>query len=147
MLMNIADHAKKSNLTKIIEDLGGSVTSDGRSLGDITCLAKRKLQRRQIYKMDYIVKDVEYELKYRTYLRNTIVKARANPGGLLKGFEVCLATHVQPPVSTMSAIVRSAGGNVIRSVEKAKDSRKTMSAVKKGIATFSNEWFMNCVMK
>lgn len=48
---------------------------------------------------------------------------------------------------------------MIGSVEKAKDSGKTifvaseegmeeaLSAVKKGIATFSNEWFMNCVMK
>ncbi|KAL7587641.1 hypothetical protein Lser_V15G38703 [Lactuca serriola] len=103
-------------------------------------------------------KHVEMDLS-NIYLRNTIVKARENPGGLLKGFEVCLATHVQPPVSTMSAIVRSTGGNVIRSFEKAKDLGKTifvaseegmeeaLSAVKKGIATFSNDWFMNCVMK
>ncbi|KAL7587639.1 hypothetical protein Lser_V15G38701 [Lactuca serriola] len=183
MLMNIADDAKKSNLTKIIEDLGGSVTSDGRvSTHVITGKVRKTLnfctalcsgawvispawlkesfrQGRFVDERDYIVKDVEYELKYRTELKNTVVKARANPGGLLKGFEVCLAAHVQPPVSTMSAIVRSAGGNVIGSVEKAKDSGKTifvaseegmeeaLSAVKKGIATFSNEWFMNCVMK
>ncbi|XP_023741132.1 uncharacterized protein LOC111889228 [Lactuca sativa] len=183
MLMNIADDAKKSNLTKIIEDLGGSVTSDGRvSTHVITGKIRKTLnfctalcsgawvispawlkesfrQGRFVDERDYIVKDVEYELKYRTELKNTVVKARANPGGLLKGFEVCLAAHVQPPVSTMSAIVRSAGGNVIGSVEKAKDSGKTifvaseegmeeaLSAVKKGIATFSNEWFMNCVMK
>ncbi|CAH1432195.1 unnamed protein product [Lactuca virosa] len=183
MLMNIADDAKKSNLTKIIEDLGGSVTSDGRvSTHVITGKVRKTLnfctalcsgawvispawlkesfrEGRFVDETDYIVKDVEYELKYRTELKNTVVKARANPGGLLKGFEVCLAAHVQPPVSTMSAIVRSAGGNVIGTVEKAKDSGKTifvaseegmeeaLSAVKKGIATFSNEWFMNCVMK
>ncbi|KAI3514406.1 hypothetical protein L1887_12784 [Cichorium endivia] len=183
MLMNIADDAKKSNLTKIIEDLGGSVTSDGRvSTHVITGKVRKTLnfctalcsgawvisptwlkesfrEGRFVDEMDYIVKDDEYEVKYRTNLKNTVIKARANPGGLLKGFEVCLAAHVQPPVNTMSAIVRSAGGNVIGSVEKAKDSGKTifvaseegmedaLSAVKKGIATFSNEWFMNCVMK
>ncbi|CAI9297660.1 unnamed protein product [Lactuca saligna] len=183
MLMNIADDAKKSNLTKIIEDLGGSVTSDGRASTHVITGKVRKTlnfctalcsgawvispawlkesfrEGRFVDETDYIVKDVEYELKYRTELKNTVVKARANPGGLLKGFEVCLAAHVQPPVSTMSAIVRSAGGNVIGSVEKAKDSGKAifvaseegmeeaLTAVKKGIATFSNEWFMNCVMK
>ncbi|PWA80729.1 Acyl-CoA N-acyltransferase [Artemisia annua] len=88
-----------------------------------------------------------------------VLRARANPGALLKGFEVWLAAHVQPPIDTLSAIVRSAGGNVICDVEKAKDLKKTifvagedsteeaLTAIQKGILTFSNEWFMNCVMK
>lgn len=45
-------------------------------------------------------------------LKGTVLRARANPGALLKGFEVCLAAHVQPPINTLSAIVRSAGGDV-----------------------------------
>ncbi|KVI12108.1 Acyl-CoA N-acyltransferase [Cynara cardunculus var. scolymus] len=183
MLMNIADDAKKSNLTKIIEDLGGSVTSDGRgSTHVITGKVRKTLnfctalcsgawvispgwlkesfrEGRFVDETPFIVKDLEYELKYRTELKGTVLRARASPGALLKGFEVCLAAHVQPPISTLSAIVRSAGGNVIRNLEKVKDSSKTifvaseesmdeaLSAVKKGIPTFSNEWFMNCVMK
>ncbi|KAI3772665.1 hypothetical protein L6452_03856 [Arctium lappa] len=173
MLMNIADDAKKSNLTKIIEDLGGSVTSDGReSTHVITGKVRKTLnfctalcsgawvispawlkesfrEGRFVDEMPFIVKDLEYELKYRTELKGTVLRARASPGALLKGFEVCLAVHVQPPISTLSAIVRSAGGNVIRNLEKVKDSSKTifvaseesmdeaLSAVKKGIPTFT----------
>lgn len=62
--------------------------------------------------MPYILEDLEYESKYRTDLKGAVLRARANPGVLLKGFEVCLAAHVQPPINTLSAIVRSAGGNV-----------------------------------
>ncbi|XP_071688258.1 uncharacterized protein [Rutidosis leptorrhynchoides] len=183
MLMNIADDAKKSNLTRIIKDLGGSVTSDGRESTHVVTGKVRKTlnfctalcsgawvispawlkesfrKGRFVDEMPYILKDVEYESKYRADLKDTVLKARTNPGGLLKGFEVCVATHVQPPINTLSAIVRSAGGNVIHNLHKVKDSSKVifvasednmdepLLAIKKGIPTFSNEWFMNCVMK
>ncbi|KAF5802303.1 putative transcription regulator GNAT family [Helianthus annuus] len=183
MLMNIVDDAKISNLTKIIEDLGGSVTSDGRvSTHVITGKVRKTLnfctalcsgawvissawlkesfrEGRFVDEMPYILKDDEYESKYRTDLKGTVLRARGNTGGFLKGFQVCLAAHVQPPVNTLSAIVKSAGGNVIRKIEKVKDPTRSiyvasednmeeaLLAIKKGIATFSNEWFMNCVMK
>ncbi|KAI3690792.1 hypothetical protein L2E82_49000 [Cichorium intybus] len=86
MFMNIADYAKKSNLTKIIMDLGGSVTSDGRSnhlhrawVISPTWLKESFREGRFVDEMDYIVKDDEYEVKYRINLNNTVVKARANP--------------------------------------------------------------------
>ncbi|MFS7943343.1 putative transcription regulator GNAT family [Helianthus anomalus] len=184
MLMNIVDDAKISNLTKIIEDLGGSVTSDGRvSTHVITGKVRKTLnfctalcsgawvissawlkesfrEGRFVDEMPYILKDDEYESKYRTDLKGTVLRARGNnTGGFLKNFQVCLAAHVQPPVNTLSAIVKSAGGNVIRKLEKVKDPTRSiyvasednmeeaLLAIKKGIATFSNEWFMNCVMK
>ncbi|GKC92680.1 chaperone protein DnaJ 49 [Tanacetum coccineum] len=49
-----------------------------------------------------------------------MLRARASPRTLLKGFQVYLAAHVQPPINTLSAIVRFAGGNFIWDVEKAK---------------------------
>ncbi|GKC20838.1 acyl-CoA N-acyltransferase [Tanacetum coccineum] len=183
MLMNIADDAKKSNLTKIIEDLGGCVTSDGTvSTHVITGKVRKTLnfctalcsgawvispawlkesfrERRFVEETPYILEDLDYESKYMTDLKGAVLRAKASPGALLKGFEVCLAAHVQPPINTLSAIVRSAGGNVICDVEKAKDLTKTifvasednmeeaLTAIQKGIPTFSNEWFMNCVMK
>ncbi|PWA44870.1 Acyl-CoA N-acyltransferase [Artemisia annua] len=183
MLMNIADDAKKSNLTKIIEDLGGCVTSDGtvsthvitgkvrKTLNFCTALCSgawvispawlKESFRARLFvdETPYILEDLDYESKYRTDLKGAVLRARANPGTLLKGFEVCLAAHVQPPIDTLSAIVRSAGGNVIQDVEKAKDLKKTIFvasednmeeasiAIEKGIPTFSHEWFMNCVMK
>ncbi|GKD24758.1 acyl-CoA N-acyltransferase [Tanacetum coccineum] len=50
-----------------------------------------------------------------------MLRAIASPRALLKGFQVYLAAHVQPPINTLSAVVRSAGGNVICYVEKAED--------------------------
>ncbi|KAI3515241.1 hypothetical protein L1887_14040 [Cichorium endivia] len=91
----------------IIEDLAGSVTSDGRVSTHVitgkvrktlnfctalcsgawvispTWLKKSFREGRFVDEMDYIVKD----------------------------YEVCLAAHVQPPVNTMLAIIRSTGGN------------------------------------
>ncbi|XP_076896307.1 uncharacterized protein LOC143549249 [Bidens hawaiensis] len=183
MLMNIVDDAKKANLTKIIEDLGGSVTSDGRvSTHVITGKVRKTLnfctalcsgawvissawlkescrEGRFVDEMPYILKDEEYESKYRVDLKSTVLRARGNNGGFLNGYQVCLAAHVQPPINTLSAIVKSAGGNVIRKLEKVKDSTRiiyvasednmeeALLAIKNGIPTFSNEWFMNCVMK
>ncbi|KAL8208512.1 hypothetical protein R6Q57_007924 [Mikania cordata] len=183
MLMNIVDDAKKSNLTKIIEDLGGSVTSNGsvsthvvtgkvrKTLNFCTALCsgawvvssawlkESYREGRFVDEMPYVLKDDEYESKYRIDLNSTVLRARGNVGGFLKGFDVCLAAHVQPPINTLSAIVKSAGGNVIRNVEKVKDPTRSiyvaseenmeeaLLAIKKGIATFSNEWLMNCVMK
>lgn len=62
--------------------------------------------------MPFILEDEEYNTKYRTELRSTVLRAKANPGALLKGLDIWLAPHIQPPANTLSAIVRSAGGNV-----------------------------------
>jgi hypothetical protein len=62
--------------------------------------------------LPYILNDEEYVLKYRTELKCAVLKAKASPRALLKGYYVCIAAHVQPPAKTLSAIVRSAGGEV-----------------------------------
>ncbi|XP_057489616.1 uncharacterized protein LOC130775524 isoform X1 [Actinidia eriantha] len=183
MLMNIADDVKKSNLSKIIEDLGGTVTSEGslsthvvtgkvrKTLNFCTALCsgawiispnwlKESFRKgRFVDEMPFILKDEDYELKYRIDLKDAVQRARQNPRALLHGFKVCLTAHLQPPVGTLSAIVRSAGGNVIRGLDKVnpaskaiflaceEDMEESMSAIKKGIWTFSSEWFMNCIMR
>ncbi|XP_052177059.1 uncharacterized protein LOC127791239 isoform X2 [Diospyros lotus] len=136
MLMNIADDAKKSKLSKIIEDLGGAVISDGslsthvvtgkvrKTLNFCTALSsgawiispswiKESFREgRFVDEMPFILKDEEYELKYRTELTDAVQRARERPQALFSGYQVCLAPHLQPPVGTLSAIVRSAGGDV-----------------------------------
>ncbi|CAK9185922.1 unnamed protein product [Ilex paraguariensis] len=183
MLMNIADNAKKSNLTKIIEDLGGAVTCDG-SLSTHVVTGKVRItlnfctalcsgawiispkwlkesfrKRRFVAEAPYILEDKEYELKYRTELKDVIRKTFYHCQALFKGYDICLAAHVHPPVSTLSAIAKSAGGNVICGLDKVHETSKTifvaceedmeeaLSAVKKGIWTFSSDWFMTCVMR
>ncbi|KAK9289461.1 hypothetical protein L1049_007616 [Liquidambar formosana] len=176
MLMNIADDTKKTHLTKIIEDLGGAVTSDGSvSTHVITGKVRKTLnfctalcsgawilssswlkesfrEGRFVDELPFILKDEDYALKYRSELKGAVLRSIASPRVLLKGYDVCLAAHVQPPARTLSAIVRSAGGNVIYRLNKVQEASKTifvaceedmeeaLLAAKKGIWTFSSDW-------
>ena len=113
-----------------------------QSLDNLTVLVKRKLSTRQIFgwvatckdflvyqcspiilalkeasscvadELPYILNDEEYVLKYRAELSTAVFRAKASPGALLKGYDVCLPTHGQPSARSLSTIVRSAGGNV-----------------------------------
>ncbi|XP_050245567.1 uncharacterized protein LOC126693588 isoform X1 [Quercus robur] len=183
MLMNIADDAKKTCLTKVIEDLGGAVISNGSLCTHVVTGKLRKTlnfctalcsgawivspnwlkesfrEGKFVDESPYILNDDEYALKYRAELKCAVLRAKSSPQALLKGYYVCIAAHVQPPAKTLSAIVRSAGGEIIRGLEKVNKSSKTifvaceedmevaLLAVKKGIWTFSSDWLMNCVMR
>ena len=59
-----------------------------------------------------MLNDDDYVLKYRSELKDSVLRAKARPGGLLRGYNIIMAAHIQPPIKTLSAIVRSAGGNV-----------------------------------
>ncbi|XP_016651510.1 PREDICTED: uncharacterized protein LOC103339295 [Prunus mume] len=182
MLMNIADDTKKANLTKVIVDLGGAITSDGSTSTHVVTgkvrttlnfctalcsgawivspswLKESFRQGRYVDESSYILDDKEYVLKYKTELRGAVLRAKASPQGLLKGYDVYIAAHVQPTARMLSCIVRSAGGNIISELEKVNEASKTifvaceedmeevLLAVNKGIWTFSSDWLMNCVM-
>ncbi|KAG8646596.1 hypothetical protein MANES_09G016500v8 [Manihot esculenta] len=183
MLMNIADDAKKMHLTKVIETLGGIVISDGsasthvvtgkvrKTLNFCTALCsgawivssswlKESFRKSKfVDELPYTLLDEEYMLKYGTQLKDAVLRAKARPRALLKGYDVCISTNVQPPVEALSTIVSSAGGNIISGLDKVNEASKTifvaceedmeeaLSAAKKGIRTFSSDWLMNCVMK
>ncbi|XP_054782488.1 uncharacterized protein LOC129289715 isoform X2 [Prosopis cineraria] len=183
MLMNITDDAKKTHLTKAIEALGGTVTSEGSMATHVVTGKVRKTlnfctalcsgawvvssdwlkescrEGKFVDELAYILDDKDYLLKYRSDLKAAVLQAKANPRALFKGYDVCIADHVQPPAKTLSAIVSSAGGNVICGLKKVNEASSTifvtceedmeeaMVAAKKGIRTFSTEWFMNCVMR
>ncbi|KAK9180991.1 hypothetical protein WN944_024128 [Citrus x changshan-huyou] len=81
------------SLIYVIENLGGDATSDGitsthvvagKSLDCVTQLVKRKLRRRQIYESFYMLNDDGYVLKYRSELKDAVLRAKARSGGLLK---------------------------------------------------------------
>ncbi|XP_062167869.1 uncharacterized protein LOC133874051 [Alnus glutinosa] len=183
ILMNIADDAKRTHLIKVIEDLGGAVVSDGSSSTHVVTGKVRKTlnfctalssgawivspswlkesfrEGRFVDEVPYILNDEQYMLKYRAELKCAVLRAKASPQALLKGYYVCIATHVQPAAKTLSAVVSSAGGEIIRGLDKVKEASKTifvaceedmeqaLLAVKKGIWTFSSEWLMNCIMR
>ncbi|GFP90911.1 mediator of DNA damage checkpoint protein 1 [Phtheirospermum japonicum] len=164
MLMNIADDEKKSRLTKIIEDLGGVVASNGSASTHIVTGKVRKTlnfctalcsgawvissgwlkesfkKGRFVDETHFILEDEDYRTRYRCELKSAVLRAKARPNALFKGLDIWLSPHVQPPPNTLSAIVESAGGNV-------KDMKEALSAVKMGIWTFSSEWLMNCIMR
>ncbi|KAL3585273.1 hypothetical protein D5086_012140 [Populus alba] len=183
MLMNIADDDKKTHLTKVIETLGGAVTPYGSvsthvvtgkvrtTLNFCTALSsgawivsskwlKESFRRgRFVDELPYILYDEDYVLKHKAELKDAVLRARARPQALLKGYNVCIAKHVQPPFQTLSAIVESAGGNVISGLDKENEASETifvaseedieeaLSAAKKGMRTFSSDWLMNCIMR
>ncbi|TKY62663.1 PAX-interacting protein 1 [Spatholobus suberectus] len=183
MLMNIADDAKKTQITKVIEDLGGTISYDGSKTTHVVTGKVRKTlnfctalcsgawvissrwlkesfrEGRFVDEVPHILNDTDYLLKYKSDLKSAVFRAKASPHALFKGYNICIAAHVQTPAKTLSAIVRSAGGNVISGLEKVnetstsifvtceEDTEEAMTAAKKGIRTFSSEWFMNCVMR
>lgn len=183
MLMNIADNSKKTCLVKVVEDLGGNVTSHGTAATHvITGKARRTLnfcialcsgawivssiwlkasfrEGRFVAALPFVLEDEDYMLKYGLELKHAVLKARASPGALLKGYCVCFAEHIQPSVDILSVIVKSAGGNILQGLEKMQVPSRTiflaceesmeaaLEAAKEGVWTFSSDWFMGCVMR
>ncbi|KAK1278602.1 hypothetical protein QJS04_geneDACA023857 [Acorus gramineus] len=182
MFMNIANESKKTCLAKIVDQLGGVVTSHGNmSTHVITGKARRTLnfctalcsgawiispnwlktsfrEGKFVDESNFILEDEDFVLKYKSKLRNSVLRAKGNPCSLLKGYNICLAKHIQPTVDILSSIVKSAGGTVIRkfdNMEPSKtiflvceeDTEEAVAAAKRGIWTYGSDWFMNCVMK
>ncbi|KAK6941760.1 GNAT domain, partial [Dillenia turbinata] len=149
MLMNIADDSKKMQLTKIIEALGGAVVSEGSACSHVITGKVRKTQNFCTALCS----------GYKTELKFAVLRAKSSPCSLLKGYSICFAAHVQPPPRTLATIARSAGGEVIQGFGRVNNPLKiiflaceeemeeALSAVKRGIWTFSSDWFMNCVMR
>ncbi|XP_020585845.1 uncharacterized protein LOC110028365 [Phalaenopsis equestris] len=150
MLMNIADDDKKSKLTTIVEELGGSVTSSGSSCTHvITGKARRTLnfclslcsgnwivsakwlkssfrEGKFIDESQYILEDEDYLLKYKCKLRDAVMRAKANPHSLLVGYQLCLSKHIQPSLKDLASIVLSAGGSVIHDMRRMIEPSKTI---------------------
>ncbi|XP_006293963.2 uncharacterized protein LOC17889285 isoform X2 [Capsella rubella] len=183
LLMDICDENKRAWLTEEIRKLGGGVVLDGTVSTHIVTGKVRKTLNfctalcsgawivspswlkesvrvgRFANEASHILHDEDYQLKYDTDLKSTVLRAKARPNSLLKGYEICVGPNIELPIKTSSAIIKSAGGNVINGVKKVKETSKTiyigceedtvgaLFAAKKGVWTFSSEWLMNCVMK
>ncbi|XP_021675547.2 uncharacterized protein LOC110661261 isoform X2 [Hevea brasiliensis] len=146
MLMNIADDTKKMHLSKVIEILGGIVTSDGSESTHVVTGKVRKTinfcnalcsgawivssswlkesfrKSKFVDELPYILHDEEHIVRYGTELKHAVFRAKARPRALLKGYNICL----QPPVEALSTIVRSAGGNIISGLDKVNEASKTI---------------------
>ncbi|XP_073114005.1 uncharacterized protein [Elaeis guineensis] len=183
MFMNIADDAKKACLTKIVIELRGTVTCEGSACTHvITGKARRTLnfctalcsgawivspnwlkesfrERRFLGELQFVLEDEEYLLKYKSDLRDAVMRAKANPNSLLRGYHVCIAKHIHPSSNVLSIVIKSAGGNVIRRLGSTEEPSKeiflaceedmaeALAAARKGIRTYNSDWLMNCIMR
>ncbi|CAE6043111.1 unnamed protein product [Arabidopsis arenosa] len=183
LLMDICDENKRAWLTEVVRKLGGVVTLDGTMSTHIVTGKVRKTlnfctalcsgawivspswlkescrEGRFANEASHILQDEDYQLKYDTDLKISVLRAKARPNSLLKGYDICVGPNIELPIKTSSAIIKSAGGNVISGVNKVKEPSKAiyigceedtvgaLFAAKKGVWTFSSEWLMNCVMK
>eukprot|EP01018_Ginkgo_biloba_P030891 Gb_07005 [translate_table: standard] len=183
MFMNMADEKKRMHLTKIVETLGGIVSSDGnicthvvtgqvrRTLNFCTALCAGAWvvspdwlkasfkQNKFIGEMPFILEDKDFESKYNVKVEQVVLRARADPHKLLNGLNVYLTPHIQPPLEALSAIIKSAGGNVLLNLEQVQDPSGTISlaceedmsealaAAMTGMSTFTSDWFLCCIMR
>ncbi|XP_039128831.1 uncharacterized protein LOC120264968 isoform X3 [Dioscorea cayenensis subsp. rotundata] len=116
-------------------------------------------ERKFLGEEHYILEDEDYLSKYKCKLKDAVLRAKANPRSLLNGYHFCLARHIQPSFDILSTIIESAGGDVIAKLANIKEPSRTiflaceedmteaLAAAKKGVRTFSSDWFMNCIMR
>nr|GEV32699.1 retrovirus-related Pol polyprotein from transposon TNT 1-94 [Tanacetum cinerariifolium] len=87
--------------TKINEDLGSCVACDGAvSTHVFTCC--------RVWVISPAWLKERFQARLFVGADRAVLRARAKPGTLFKGFEVCIAAHMQP----LNCIVRSANGNI-----------------------------------
>ncbi|MQM00699.1 hypothetical protein Taro_033438 [Colocasia esculenta] len=133
---------------------------EGKFLGKSKCYTWHLQNKSPLSsESNFILEDEDYALKYKSALRDAIIKARAKPQSLLKGYYVCLAKHIQPPADILCGVIKSAGGHVIHRLGNVLDPSKTifiaceedmeeaMLAAKRGICTYNTDWFMSCIMR
>ncbi|CAA6654018.1 unnamed protein product [Spirodela intermedia] len=153
MLFTLISHS-------IVEELGGSVTSDGwfcthvitgRHAGLATSalhcapgqawvvssswLKESYREKRFVGESGFILEDEHYMSKYKSTLRDAVIKARENPRSLLKGYSVIRGVlNTLEPSKTIFIACEE-------------DMEDALLAAKKGIWTFSSDWFMSCIMR
>ncbi|VAH06757.1 unnamed protein product [Triticum turgidum subsp. durum] len=183
MLMNIADETKKTRLTEVVETLGGVVTCEGSSCTHVvTGKARRTMnfcialssgawivspnwlkqsfkQGKFVGEAEHVLDDEEYKMKYKSEMRDAVMRAKERPCLLFSGYTFCLTKHIEPSPGVLSPVIKSSGGKIISKLDDIDEPSKTiflaceegmelaMDAAKRGIKTFSSEWLMTCVMK
>ncbi|VAH18635.1 unnamed protein product [Triticum turgidum subsp. durum] len=183
MLMNIADETKKMRLTEVVEMLGGVVTCEGSSCTHVvTGKARRTMnfcialssgawivspnwlkqsfkQGKFVGEAEHVLDDEEYKMKYKSEMRDAVMRAKERPCLLFSGYTFCLTKHIEPSPGVLSPVIKSSGGKIISKLDDIDEPSKTiflaceegmelaMDASKRGIKTFSSEWLMTCVMR
>ncbi|XP_068653875.1 uncharacterized protein [Aristolochia californica] len=153
MLKHIANDVQHAPMPKIVEDLGGSITSHGSSCTHAIIGTVRRTitfcttlcsgawivspdwwktsfwEGRSVGESLFVLQHQDFEPKYRFGVEDAVFRAEASRHALLKGYDVYIDHHVQPPVDTLMASVESAGGNVLGGLEDMKEPEWTIFVV------------------
>ncbi|TKW27631.1 hypothetical protein SEVIR_3G269800v4 [Setaria viridis] len=107
----------------------------------------------------YVLEDEEFRMQYKSVLRDAVMRAKERPNSLFSGYTFCLSKYIQPSFDVLSSIIKSTGGKIIKKLSELDEPSQTiflvceeetelaLVAAKRGIKTFSSDWFMSCVMK
>ncbi|RLN27565.1 mediator of DNA damage checkpoint protein 1 isoform X1 [Panicum miliaceum] len=107
----------------------------------------------------YVLEDEEYRMQYKSEVRDAVMRAKERPNSLFSGYTFCLSKHIQPSFGVLSSIIKSTGGKIIKRLSELdepshaiflvceEETELALVAAKRGIKTFSSDWFMSCVMK
>jgi hypothetical protein len=60
----------------------------------------------------YLLKDKQFQMKYKVTIASAIQKAQRRPRLLLAGFSIYPTPHLQPPHETIIKLTEAAGGKV-----------------------------------
>lgn len=65
----------------------------------------------------YLLRDKQFESKYKVSLTTAIQAAQRKPRSLFAGFSVYPTPHVQPPLDIVTKLTKVAGGKVVNLAE------------------------------
>ncbi|CAM6011686.1 unnamed protein product [Sphagnum balticum] len=186
LFMNMTDETRRAALTQFVEKLGGRVTNEGRQCTHVVtgevrrtlnfCTAlcsgawivspdwlKACSRKHQfVDERPFLLRDKQFEAKYKVRVADVVEKARQRPHSLLQGYYLYPTPHVQPPLTTIVRLAQAAGARILSSLDEAmrkedaphtivvaceEDSDEALVASKAGFHTFSAEWFMMIIVK
>lgn len=116
-------------------------------------------QEKFVGEAEYVLEDEEYKMTYKSGLREAVMRAKERPCLLFSGYTFCLTKYIQPSVVVLSPIIKSSGGKIISKLDDLdepsttiflaceEDMELALDAAKRGIKTFSSDWFMSSVMR
>ena len=63
---------------------------------------------------EHVLDDEEYKMKYKSEMRDAVMRAKERPCLLFSGYTFCLTKHIEPSPGVLSPVIKSSGGKVTK---------------------------------
>lgn len=91
------------------------------AMEDMKCVSKKTtyavpylaLFCRFLDETEHVLDDEEYKMKYKSEMRDVVMRAKERPCLLFSGYTFCLSKHIEPSPDVLSPVIKSSGGKVI----------------------------------